>query len=168
HWGYVVFTFCNFLFTIVGMTLVDRKGRKFLFTVGTAGNILGSLCTPLVVLPSEAHRYDVGDALQAMGAPDQELTLHYDESGAQRLLPPDTFHGERTSLAVIYSYGSFTATTNPTRTGEGGAASIEIKRAEGVPAGKVQAFFSNPFADLDAARSAPLKIEHAYISPVPS
>jgi MFS family permease len=36
-----------------------------------------------------------------------------------------------------------------------------------VPAGKVQAFFTNPFADLNAARSAPLKIEHAYISPVP-
>ncbi len=29
HWGYVLFTACNFLMTIVGMTLVDRKGRKF-------------------------------------------------------------------------------------------------------------------------------------------
>ncbi len=31
HWGYVVFTIVNFLMTIVGMTLVDKKGRKFLF-----------------------------------------------------------------------------------------------------------------------------------------
>ena len=29
-------------------------------------------------------------------------------------------------------------------------------------------WFSNPFADLDAARTAPLKIEHALIIPVPS
>jgi hypothetical protein len=30
------------------------------------------------------------------------------------------------------------------------------------------AFFSNPFASLEAARSAPLKIENALITPVPS
>ena len=35
HWGYVVFTCMNFLMTIGGMALVDRKGRKFLFILGT-------------------------------------------------------------------------------------------------------------------------------------
>ena len=30
------------------------------------------------------------------------------------------------------------------------------------------AFFQNPFANLDAAKTAPLKIENALISPVPS
>jgi hypothetical protein len=30
------------------------------------------------------------------------------------------------------------------------------------------AFFSNPFADLEKARTAPLKIENALITPVPS
>jgi MFS family permease len=168
HWGYVVFTFCNFLFTIVGMTLVDRKGRKFLFMVGTSGIIVAHLCTAVMFIRSEAHRYEVKDALQALVTPEQSLTFHYDESAARHLLPAGTLNGERTSLAVIYSYGSFTGTTMPVRTGETGAATVEIKRAESVPAGKVQAFFSNPFADLDAARSAPLRIEHAYISPVPS
>jgi len=168
HWGYVLFTFCNFLFTIVGMTMVDRKGRKFLFMVGTSGIIVAHLCTAAMFIRSEAHRFDVRDALQAMVTPEQSLTFHYDEAAAQRLLPPATFSAERTSLAVIYSYGSFTGTTSPVRTGETGSATIEIKRAVSVPAGKVQAFFSNPFADLDAARAAPLKIEHAYISPVPS
>lgn len=168
HWGYVVFTFCNFAFSIVGMTLVDRKGRKFLFTLGTAGVIVAHLCTAVMFIRSEAHRYDVRDALQAMVTTDQALSFRYDEASAQRLLPPGQFNGERTSLAVIYSYGSFNATTNPVRTGEAGSSAIEITRADGVPAGKVQAFFSNPFADLDAARAAPLKIEHAYISPVPS
>ena len=168
HWGYVVFTLCNFLFTIVGMTLVDRKGRKFLFTLGTAGIIVAHLCTAVMFIRSEAHRYDVRDALQAMVTPDQGLTFRYDETSAQHLLPAGTFNGERTSLSVIYSYGSFTGTTSPVRTGESGSSTIEIKRAESVPTGRVQAFFSNPFADLDAARTAPLKIDHAYISPVPS
>src|SRR5271165_1779885 len=40
HWGYVLFTFLNFAATMVGMTLVDRKGRKFLFLVGTSGIIV--------------------------------------------------------------------------------------------------------------------------------
>src|SRR4029077_6432143 len=37
-----------------------------------------------------------------------------------------------------------------------------------VPANKVVAFFSNPSGNLDAARTAPLKIENALITPVPS
>jgi phage shock protein PspC (stress-responsive transcriptional regulator) len=32
----------------------------------------------------------------------------------------------------------------------------------------VESFFKNPFANLDAARTAPLKIENALITPVPS
>ena len=168
HWGYVVFTMCNFLFTIVGMTLVDRKGRKFLFILGTSGIIVAHVCTGTMFIRSEAHRYDVRDALQAQVTPDQSLNFRYDAGVAQQLLPPGAFNGERTSLAVIYSYGDFAGTTNPVRTGESGAETIEVKRSESVPPGKVQAFFSNPFADLNAARTAPLTIEHAYISPVPS
>jgi phage shock protein PspC (stress-responsive transcriptional regulator) len=37
-----------------------------------------------------------------------------------------------------------------------------------VPANKVVAFFSNPFSNLEAARQAPLKIDNALITPVPS
>ena len=36
HWGYVVFTIVNFLVTIGGIMLVDRKGRKFLLSIGSA------------------------------------------------------------------------------------------------------------------------------------
>jgi MFS family permease len=168
HWGYVIFTFCNFLFTIVGMTLVDRKGRKFLFTIGTSGIIVAHLCTAIMFIRSEANRVDVRDALQAAVSSDQGLKYSYDDAAVHRLLPSGAFNGERTALAVIYSYGDFTGTTLPVRTGETSPSAIEIKRSESVPTGKVQAFFSNPFADLDAARAAPLKIDHAYISPVPS
>ena len=40
HWGYVLFTLVNFLMTIGGVMLVDRKGRKFLLSVGSAGIIV--------------------------------------------------------------------------------------------------------------------------------
>jgi SP family myo-inositol transporter-like MFS transporter 13 len=45
---------------------------------------------------------------------------------------------------------------------------IEITRESCLPANKVVAFFSNPFSNLDAARQAPLRIENALITPVPS
>ena len=37
-----------------------------------------------------------------------------------------------------------------------------------MPTNKVVAFFSNPFGDLGAARQAPLKIDNALITPLPS
>jgi len=40
HWGYVLFTTVNFLMTIIGMMLVDRKGRRFLLILGSAGLML--------------------------------------------------------------------------------------------------------------------------------
>ncbi len=36
HWGYVILTLVNFLLTIVGVVLVDRRGRKFLLSLGSA------------------------------------------------------------------------------------------------------------------------------------
>jgi MFS family permease len=171
HWGYVVFTFVNFLMTVVGMTLVDRTGRRFLFLVGTSGIIVSLLCAGGLFVRSEAHRYDARAAVQAMvnanPGSDQHLSFHFDEAAAHRLAPPDILNGQRASLSVIYAYGAFNAITTPVRTGDAGSAPVEISREACVPAGKVEAFFRNPFADLDAARTAPLRIEHAYISQVP-
>jgi MFS family permease len=90
-----------------------------------------------------------------------------DKFRSQQLAPSATGGDRNLSLAVIYSYGGFTATTVPVRTSDTGAAPIEVDRAACIPSSKVEAFFRNPFADLDAARQAPLKIEHAYVSEVP-
>jgi phage shock protein PspC (stress-responsive transcriptional regulator) len=72
-----------------------------------------------------------------------------------------------TSLIVIYSYGDFRAASQAVRSDDPAAKPIEVTRASCVPENKVQAFFSNPFGNLDAARTAPLKIENALITPVP-
>jgi hypothetical protein len=47
-------------------------------------------------------------------------------------------------------------------------APIQLRRDGCVPSNKVEAFFRNPFVSLEDARYAPLKIEHAYISPIPT
>ena len=60
-----------------------------------------------------------------------------------------------TTLVVIYSYGDFRAATQATRSDDKTAKPISITRDSCVPANKVVAFFSNPFANLDAARNAP-------------
>ena len=172
HWGYVVFTLVNFLTTVAGVMLVDRKGRKFLFLLGTAGIIVSMIFVGGLFLKTEKLNLDCRAILQSMASPDQALTLHFDADEARRLLAAKGYAGseidaDRASLAVIYSYGGFTAATSIVRSDDRAAAPIQITRASCVPANKVEAFFKNPFADLDAARSAPLKIERAYIGRVP-
>ena len=43
NWADTAIKLANFIFTCVAMALVDRKGRKFLLTVGTSGVTLGLL-----------------------------------------------------------------------------------------------------------------------------
>ena len=164
HWGYVVFTCVNFLMTIVGLSLIDRKGRKFLFLVGTSGIIASVVIVGALFVHSEVHRYDVRDIMQSRTQPDQTLSFTFDENAARQLSLPSDWPSDRQSLSIIYSYGGFNASTTPARRGE---AAVHIDRALCVPANKVEAFFRNPFADLDTARTAPLRIEHAYVSLVP-
>jgi MFS transporter, SP family, solute carrier family 2 (myo-inositol transporter), member 13 len=173
HWGYVLFTIVNFLVTIGGVMLVDRKGRKFLLTVGTAGIIVSLVCTGLLFRQTERLRVDSKNTVQSFVTPDQKIALTYDQTLARRLLNSagDAAReiGDRpTSLVVIYSYGDFHAATKAARSDDTAAVPIEISRESCVPANKVVAFFSNPVGDLDAARQAPLRIDNALITPLPS
>ena len=173
HWGYVVFTLVNFLVTLVGVMLVDRKGRKFLLALGSAGIIVSLIGTGLLFGRTEKLRVDSRDAVQSMVTADQKLTLVYDQRVADELLntagtAAKAIGSRPTSLIVIYSYGDFRAATKVARSDERAAQPIEIARESCVPANKVVAFFSNPFGNLDAARQAPLRIENALITPVPS
>ncbi|MFY9793795.1 MAG: MFS transporter, partial [Candidatus Sulfotelmatobacter sp.] len=90
HWGYVLFTIINFLTTIGGVMLVDRKGRKFLLSVGTAGIILSLVCTGLLFRQTERLRVDSRGPVQSMVKPDQTITLTYDQTLAQKLLSTTT------------------------------------------------------------------------------
>jgi MFS family permease len=170
HWGYVVFTIINFAVTFGGVVLVDRKGRKFLLSLGTAGIILSLICTGVLFLGTERLRVDSKSAVQSLASADQKLELLYNEELASKLLSATGSTGTAgrpTSLVVIYSYGDFRAATQAVRSDDPAAKPIEITRESCVPANKVVAFFSNPFGNLDASRQAPLRIENALITPVP-
>ncbi|MDR3727631.1 MAG: MFS transporter [Terracidiphilus sp.] len=172
HWGYVIFTSLNFLLTMVGMTLVDRKGRKFLLILGTSGIIVSLACVGALFLRTEKASLDARVPVQAMVTPNQELTLSFGRDEAARLLAAQGDAGRqieagRASLAIIYSYGDFTAATSFVRSDDPAARPVEITRASCVPTNKMEAFFKNPFANLDAARTAPLTIKKAVIGQVP-
>src|SRR5580658_7589329 len=100
HWGYVLFTFMNFLMTLVGMTLVDRKGRKFLLILGTSGIIVCLLFVGILFLRTEKNRYDVRSNIQAEVGQDQTLLLHFDKGDATRLVTANTFPTDRLALTV--------------------------------------------------------------------
>lgn len=172
HWGYVVFTLVNFLMTIGGLALVDRKGRKFLLTLGTAGIIVSLIGTAILFLRTEKANLDVRASVQQIVNPDQTLNLRFDAAEAGKLLASraggQPIDPGRASLVVVYSYGDFTAESTVARSDESGAPPVQISRASCVPANKAEAFFKNPLADVDAARVAPLRIDKALIGPVPA
>ncbi len=172
HWGYVIFTAMNFLMTTVGMMLVDRKGRRFLFILGTSGIIVSMIGVGTLFLRTEKFSVDTRQQIQQMVGPSQEMTLPFDQAEAAKLLTAAGYTGseiqsDRASLAIIYSYGDFTAATSFVRSDDPAAVPIEITRASCVPSNSIEALFQNPFANLAAAQTAPLKIEKALIGRVP-
>jgi MFS family permease len=173
HWGYVLFTTVNFLMTMVGMMLVDRKGRKFLLILGTSGIIVSIVSVGILFLKTEKLSLDSRGTVQALVTPGQELTLRFDQAEASRLLiaqgnAAGAIDSGRASLAIIYSYGDFTAATSFVRSDDPAAAPIQITRASCVPANKVEALFKNPLGNLAAAQTAPLRINKALIGQVPT
>ena len=168
HWGYVILTTVNFLCTIFGVMLVDKKGRKFLLSLGSAGIIVSLVCVGLLFHNAEKSRVDVKDAVQAMVTADQKVSLAFDEPTAATLLGSKATSTQPKNLVVIYSYGDFRAATAVKRSNDADKTPVEISRAGCLPPNKVAAFFQNPFANLDAAQTAPLKIDNALISTVPS
>jgi MFS transporter, SP family, solute carrier family 2 (myo-inositol transporter), member 13 len=173
HIGYVLFTLVNFAMTMGGVALVDRKGRKFLFTIGTSGIVIALLVIGGLFYSNEKSGVDRHQTLQSMVQSDQTLSLPFNAEEAQKLLISEGYAGgkvqsDKASLAVIYSYGDFTAATSYRRSDDPGAAPLVITRESCVPANRVEAFFKNPFADWQAAQTAPLKINQALIGQVPS
>jgi MFS transporter, SP family, solute carrier family 2 (myo-inositol transporter), member 13 len=171
HWGYVAFTCTNFLMTIVGMTLVDRKGRRFLLILGTSGIVISLMCVGSFFLRTEKQSIDCRNLIQATVDADQQVTLKFDPSEAKRLLAAENYSGSvidpnRASMVIIYSYGDFTSSTSVVRSDDA-TTPIQITRASAVPTNSVESFFKNPFANLDSARTAPLVIKKALIGRVP-
>jgi len=146
HWGYVIFTLLNFLMTVAAMTLVDRKGRRFLMVVGTTGMMLSLAMTGCMFRSAEQRGVDVTAQLRDRVGPEQELSICVNSENVQHWAPG--MKRSALTLVVLYAYGDFTSTT-PTIRLEGAACSpIRITREASVPDGKVEAFIRNPLPIL--------------------
>ena len=127
----MIFTAVNFLMTIVGVMLVDRKGRKFLLLLGTSGIIISMIATGTLFLKTEGANADVREQIQAMVGGDQQLSLHFDRALAEKLLSGSGEAGnaiasDHASLAIIYSYGAFTASTSYVRSDDLSAGALDV------------------------------------------
>jgi MFS family permease len=122
----------NCVMTLVGVALVDRKGRRFLIKLGTGGIVVALLAGAFVFHSFESQRVDIKDKVQgAVQGNSLELPL----SGTQ--LGPVATAGP-TTLTVLYSYGNgdklaTVLSTDPDAVlhihPEAGAAPLTIKRA---------------------------------------
>ena len=108
----MIFTVVNFLMTMVGMMLVDRKGRKFLLILGTSGIIVSLAGVGILFLRTEKVSVDASGQVQAMVDANQGLTLHFDRAEANTLLAGQDM---RRSMAIAPRWRSFipTATLPP-------------------------------------------------------
>jgi SP family myo-inositol transporter-like MFS transporter 13 len=171
HWGYVAFTAVNFVMTIVGLALIDRKGRRFLFVTGTSGILLSLVCVTFLFHRAEEGQLNCRAAVQALVQPDGTLSVHFDPQEAAKLLLASGYaqsgvNPDRAAMTIIFSYGGFSGETNYLRSDSPGTA--HIQRSDAVPDTATAAFFKSPLASLATARAAPLRIERASISQVPS
>jgi MFS transporter, SP family, solute carrier family 2 (myo-inositol transporter), member 13 len=170
HAGSLFFSVVNFLLTLLAVILVDRAGRKLLLVVGSAGIIVSLVGTGVLFHRTESRHVDVTAAVQRMVGRDQALTLQFDQRVAERLLrgagvTPD---GRPQSLVVSYAYGDFNSVTNAVRSDE---VTQPVHITRNVPDNRIEALLagsSSPFGNIAAARTAPLRIISAYVTPVPS
>jgi MFS family permease len=138
--GDVAVKLLNCLMTLVAVALVDRKGRKFLLTLGTAG-IMVALCSAGVLFHAfEARRVDMREQLQseirnnALKLPIRSLNSQGAGSAPM-------------GLTVLYSYGDGDKVATAVNTDSTGVLDIQPEAG-----GKASA----------------LVIEHAYYGPIPS
>ena len=183
HWGYVLFTTVNFLFTLLGLSLVDRKGRRFLFILGTSGILISLLVTGLLFVQAERATVDARFPIQnyvdtALTSADP-TTLRFSPAVAAHLLmdtgaPSKPIDPAHATLSVIYTCGDFTTATTPVRSDfarpddPAAAPTITISRAACLPSSAAEARLANPFSNLDRSRTAPLRIQRAIIGAIPS
>ena len=188
HMGYVMLTLVNFIMTMGAVALVDKKGRKFLLSLGSAGIIVSLVAVGFLFRNTEKLRVDCRDAVQAMvtevdaetiradgtkeQVKDQTVEIQYNDAIAAGLLASAgeagrAIAGKSTTMTIIYACGDFTSATNVVRSDDK-VAKLKISRNASLPSTGVDAFFKNPFADLKASRGADLKILNALITPVPS
>lgn len=137
--GDVLVKVLNCVMTLVAITLVDRKGRKFLLKLGTAGIVLALTVAAFAFFSFESKRTDARGAVQA--------SIHANQvHGAAQSIAPSASPAAPMLLTVLYSYGEG---THMVSAATGGMDTIDI-------------------APDPAHPQAPLTIERAFLTPAGS
>lgn len=89
----------NVVMTLVAVFLVDRKGRRFLLRMGTAGVVIALACGGFLFLRAEAARVNVRDRIVTAES-GNTVHLPVNESTLGSAAP-----GRVMALTVVYSYG---------------------------------------------------------------
>jgi MFS transporter, SP family, solute carrier family 2 (myo-inositol transporter), member 13 len=140
--GDVAVKVLNCVMTLIAVFLIDRKGRKFLLTIGTAGIIAALLAGGILFLGVESKRVDIRDRIEAAEA---KNTLSFPVNAST--LGESSVATRPMSLAVLYSYGN--------------GDHIETSRSDD----------PNPVLTIRPEAenaNAPLQIKRALYGPVPS
>jgi MFS transporter, SP family, solute carrier family 2 (myo-inositol transporter), member 13 len=90
----------NCVITVVAVVLVDRKGRKFLLKLGTAGMIAALLASSVIFYSFESKRVDVAGKLKTMVSGEQ-LTVDLTTANLGNIVGD----GQPMQLSVLYAYG---------------------------------------------------------------
>lgn len=130
----------NCLMTIVGVALVDRKGRKFLLSLGTGGIVVAVLGVAFFFYAFESHRIDIS---QQVNSRIEGNTLNLNGGDIKSWSPNGS---GAMGMTILYSYGS-------------GDKLATLVTGETAPLAIA------PEADAPAK---PLKINRAFLSRVPT
>lgn len=98
--GDVAVKVLNCVMTLVAIALVDKKGRKFLLKIGTAGIVIALVAGALLFVGVESKHTDVQSKIQA-AVTGNTLTLPVGESSFG-----SSATGRPMELTVLYSYGN--------------------------------------------------------------
>ena len=149
----------NALMTVLAVVLVDRKGRKFLLMLGSAGIVVSLVAAGLLFRAAESEQADVQAALAARI---QSNGLQLDAAALSALAGSDAYQ-----LEIAYSYGPLTQ-VRTLRQGQGLriAPPAEVD-GDSVIGAAFRRVHLNPFPDMKTALQSPLQIERARLGPPP-
>lgn len=98
--GDIAVTVLNCIATLIGVALVDRKGRRFLLKIGTAGIVLSMIAGGAIFLHFELQQVNVKSHVVAAQAGDRiEMPVNGTALGVSST-------GRAMALTVLYKYGS--------------------------------------------------------------
>jgi len=157
--GDFVLKLVNALVTVLAVVLVDRKGRKFLLMLGSAGIVLSLLAAGLVFRSAENEQRDVRVELSAQV---RDNLLRVDAATLETLAG-----GEQYQLEIAYSYGPLTQMRS-LRPGQAlDVAPPREVEGDSVIGAAFRSMHLNPFPDMRTALQAPLHIERARLGAPP-